>query len=149
MDAIKEISVRPITPEDAQAISEICGADLGYPCGPSLVAEKIQNLDPAREAAFVAWADGRAAGFIHVEKYDVLYVETLANILGLAVKAEFQHRGIGKKLLQTAEAWAAEHQIKVMHLHSGISRTGAHAFYRHLGYDWEKGKICFEKRLAL
>lgn len=36
----------------------------------------------------MAEAEGIVAGFIHIEKYDTLYFETMANILGLAVIAE-------------------------------------------------------------
>ena len=91
--------------------------------------------------------DETAIGYIHVEKYNTLYFETMANILGLAVKSEYQHQGIGKKLIGAAETWAAENGIKTMRLNSSISRTDAHAFYRHLGYGSEKEQLRFTKAL--
>ena len=144
---MQNLVVRQITLTDAQEICKICSEDLGYSCDVSLVKEKIQKIEPTREAVFVALVDECAAGFIHVEKYDVLYLETMANILGLAVKEEYRNKGIGKKLIQLAEEWAVENHIFVMRLNSGISRKTAHNFYRHLGYGMEKEQIRFIKLL--
>lgn len=142
-----DVKIRTISIDDAKEICTICGEDLGYPCDLSLVTEKIKNINAVREAVFVALIDDIAVGFIHVEKYDVLYFETMANILGLAVKSEYRNNGIGKRLINEAEKWAVENCIKFMRLNSGISRTNAHNFYRHLGYVHEKEQIRFEKNL--
>ena len=144
MDNIK---IRTVSIDDADDICAISGKYLGYPCEPSLVREKIGNLNPDREAVFVAVKDDNSVGYIHVEKYDLLYFETMANILGLAVKSEYQHNGIGKALVSAAEAWAAENGIRSMRLNSGASRTAAHEFYKHLGYDSDKGQLRFTKNL--
>ena len=144
MDNIK---IRTVSINDADDICTISGKYLGYPCEPSLVRDKIGNLNPDREAVFVAMKDDNAVGYIHVEKYDLLYFETMANILGLAVRAEYRHNGIGKALVFAAEAWAAENNIKMMRLNSGASRTAAHEFYRHLGYGSDKGQLRFTKNL--
>ena len=142
-----EIKIRRATTEDAGAVCEICSEDLGYPCEESFVKEKIEKLDDDREAVYVAVVNDTVAGYVHVEKYDTLYFETMANLLGLAVKDEYRHKGIGKELVLAAEAWAAQNGIKTMRLNSGASRTDAHDFYRHLGYDLEKEQIRFMKRL--
>ena len=144
MDKIK---IRTVSLDDADDICKISSEDLGYPCELSLVREKIGNLNSDREAVFVALKDDIIAGYIHVEKYDVLYFETMANILGLAVKAEYRHNGIGKALVSAAEAWASENNIKMMRLNSGASRTAAHEFYKHLGYESDKGQLRFTKQL--
>ena len=142
-----KIIIRAVSANDADEICTISSEDLGYPCDLSLVREKIGNINSDREAVFVAWADDIVAGYIHVEKYDVLYFETMANILGLAVKAAYQHNGIGKMLVSAAEKWAIDNNIKLMRLNSGISRTAAHDFYRHLGYGSDKGQLRFTKKL--
>lgn len=144
---MNEINIRNAVKEDCAAICDICNNDLGYPCEQTLVEEKIKHLSSNREAVFVAVMNSIVVGYIHVEKYDTLYFETMANILGLAVKNEYRNKGIGKKLLLTAEAWSVENQIKIMRLNSGVSRTNAHNFYRHLGYNSEKEQLRFMKRL--
>lgn len=144
---MNNISVRKASLSDAASICEISSNDLGYECDLALVKAKISMLNDERECVFVAEFEGVVAGYIHVEKYDVLYYETMANLLGLAVKDEFQKMGIGKALVLASEDWAKSHGIKLMRVNSGMSRSGAHEFYRHLGYDSEKQQIRFMKKL--
>ncbi len=139
--------IRNIAAEDAAGICRVCSEDLGYPCSLSLVTEKINKLDRSREAVFVALCGDEIVGFIHIEKYDVLYFETMANILGLAVSSEHRKKGIGKALVTAAESWALENGIRLMRLNSGITRTGAHEFYKRLGYGSEKQQMRFVKEL--
>ena len=140
--------VRPLTAGDAEAICEICSEDLGYPCTVELVKSKIAGLDSAREAAFVALSDDKCIGYIHVEKYDTLYFETMANILGIAVRKNCQAGGAGTALLQAAEGWAKDRGITLMRVISGATRTGAHAFYESRGYVFGKMQKNFSKRLS-
>jgi len=142
-----EIEIRKINLSDAMEIQKISREDLGYECSLSLVEKKINSLDENREQVFVACRDGAVAGFIHVEKYDTLYFETMCNVLGLAVKKEFQKNGIGKKLLLAGENWARENGIKYMRVNSGIGRVEAHKFYKHMGYESEKEQLRFIKKI--
>lgn len=137
--------IREATIEDAFAICNISCADLGYDCSCEFVSTRISNLDKGREKVFVAEVNGIVAGYIHAEKYQTLYFESMINILGLAVSSEFRRRGIGRMLLKRAERWANEVGIHKIRLNSGASRKEAHSFYRAMGYSNEKGQIRFIK----
>lgn len=139
--------IREIEPSDAGGIQSICEKDLGYECSLSLVEDKIKSLDKKREQVFVAAINGSIGGFIHVEKYDTLYFETMCNVLGLAVAKDFQKMGLGKNLLTAGENWAKQNGIKCMRVNSGITRVEAHKFYRHLGYESEKEQLRFIKHI--
>ena len=144
---MSDLIIRKIEFKDACELCKICSEEMGYECAPALVKSKIEKLDSKREAVFVAEEESQLLGFIHVERYDVLYFESMANILGLAVKKDFQKQGLGKALLLAAENWAQENGIHLMRLNSGINRTDAHGFYEHLGYVSEKEQKRFVKRL--
>lgn len=133
--------------DNARDICIICSEDLGYSCDDKQVKDKLAKLDCEREAVFVAFIDESLVGYVHVEKYETLYLETMANILGLAVKSEYRNKGIGKILMAAAEKWAFDNNIKTMRLNSGAERVSAHDFYRHIGYNTEKSQIRFTKRL--
>ena len=141
------ISIRLVNGDDASQVCAICCDDLGYQCDRALVKERISQLEDEREAVFVAVIDENVVGYIHVEKYNTLYFETMANILGLAVSKRYRKHGVGKALVNQAEKWAVENEISLMRLNSGSSRSGAHKFYRRLGYGSEKDQIRFVKRL--
>ena len=144
---MSDFIIRKIELKDACELCKICSEEMGYECAPALMKSKIERLDSKREAVFVAEEESQLLGFIHVERYEVLYFESMANILGLAVKKDFQKQGLGKALLLAAENWAQEKGIRLMRLNSGINRTDAHGFYEHLGYDSEKEQKRFLKRL--
>lgn len=139
--------IREATPDDCSGIAKICEYDLGYKCDEALVRKQLSSLDKNRECVFAAICDNNVVGFIHVEKYEVLYFQPMANILGLAVSSEYRRRGIGRALLNKAEEWAKSRSISLMRLNSGSSRKEAHNFYRNAGYNEEKEQIRFLKQI--
>ena len=133
-----QIKIRQATTSDIPAMNELFRKDLGYEeCTVEIVEKQFAGLDNSREAVFLAEAEytgthngtpdcrSRIAGVIHVEKYNVLYFPTMANILGLAVAADYRRQGIGSALLKRAEEWAHENGAYSMRLNSGESRLQA------------------------
>ena len=148
---MKKVKIRQATISDIPAMNELFRKDLGYAeCRLEIVEKQFAGLDNSREAVFVAEAEddsSHIAGVIHVEKYNVLYFPTMANILGIAVSADFRRQGIGSALLKRAEEWARENGASSMRLNSGESRKQAHEFYRALGYTYDKKQLRFIKEL--
>ena len=144
----KDVVIRMVEPKDAAEVCRICCEDLGYQCDKSLVKERILTLDVSREAVFIALVNDEVAGYVHVEKYNTLYFETMANILGTAVSSRYRKRGIGRALIERAEKWAEQNEIYLMRLNPGSNRAEAHLFYRRLGYGSEKEQLRFIKRIG-
>ena len=155
-----QIKIRQATTSDIPAMNELFRKDLGYEeCTVEIVEKQFAGLDNSHEAVFLAEAEctgahndtpdsrSRIAGVIHVEKYNVLYFPTMANILGLAVASDCRRQGIGSALLKRAEEWAQEKGIGSMRLNSGGNRTQAHEFYRAQGYVDDKNQLRFIKEL--
>lgn len=163
------VKIRHAAASDIPAMNELFQKDLGYAeCTLEIVEKQFAGLDNSREAVFIAEAESTyasgdshdgspdvtsdarlfpIAGVIHVEKYSVLYFPTMANILGIAVAADFRRQGIGSALLKRAEEWARENGAGSMRLNSGESRKKAHEFYRALGYIDDKKQLRFIKEL--
>ena len=139
--------IRKIKIDDCEEIRIICVEELGYECEKDLIETRINELDENREAVFVAETDNRIIGFIHVEKYKLLYSEDMVNILGLAVAKNYQRCGFGKDLLRKAEQWARNNNIHIIRLNSGAKRTDAHEFYRAMNFLNEKEQKRFIKLL--
>ena len=148
---MKKVKIRQATTSDIPAMNELFRKDLGYEeCTLEIVENQFAGLDNSREAVFVAEAEddsSHIAGVIHVEKYNVLYFPTMANILGIAVAVDFRRQGIGSALLKRAEEWARENGASSMRLNSGESRKQAHEFYRAQGYIDDKKQLRFIKEL--
>lgn len=141
------MNIRNAVTADYKAIAEICRNDLGYECEDDLVRAKLSSLDSSREAVFATEYNKEVIGFVHIEKYDLLYCETFANVLGLAVKSDYRRLSAGKALMNEAEKWAKTNGASTVRLNSGFTRTDAHGFYRAIGYDNEKNQIRFMKKI--
>ena len=100
-----------------------------------------------QQVVFVAEYKKKVIGFIHAQIYDVLYYESMVNILGLTVDSKFTKNGIGKSLMAKVEEWAKSKNIKLIRLNSGGTRTQAHNFYRNIGFSDEKTQLRFMKSL--
>ena len=139
--------IRKAEIRDSRAISSICTEELGYPCNAQFVAQRLSGLKPDRARVFVAEEDGLVVGFVHAEKYTLLYQPDRVNILGLAVSDRSRRQGIGKQLLEAVESWAKENGIFYLRLNSGSTRTEVHRFYRSMGFGEEREQIRFLKQL--
>jgi len=141
-----ETKIRTAEEKDVPALVTLIQKDLGYEeAKEDFVRSQFLQMDTKREDIFVAEIEDIIAGFIHVEKYSNIYFGPVGNILGLAVRETHRKMGIGKQLLVAAENWSKEKDCIGMRLNSGGSRTGAHEFYRSLGYNDEKSQIRFLK----
>ncbi len=108
------------------------------------VCEKMK--DDSRYRIFVADMNGRVIGLVTtVESLAINMPNGYIKINGLAVLPEYQHCGIGKKLMERVEKMAGERNISLIGLASGFQRKGAHEFYEHLGYH--KSSFWFSKRI--
>lgn len=74
-------------------------------------------------------------------EYEIGYLKI--NGHGLAVRGDFQKKGIGSKLLKYAEDYALKKGLSHLILNNGFQRTEAHNFYESKGYD--KLSYCFTK----
>ena len=95
---------------------------------------------------FVAVLNNNVAGFISI--ITILAMEWEIGYLrvdGLAVKEEYQNKGIGSKLLAYAENYAKEIGLSCSSLNSNFKRTDAHSFYESKSYT--KHAYYFVKRL--
>ena len=132
---------------DYEDIHHLCESDMGYICDKERVKLRLSTLDHSRECVFVADQECRIVGFIHVEKYEVLYAPSMANILGIAISERFRRQGLGRQLLAAAEEWAKSKEITLMRLNSGKTREEAHLFYRSMGYSDDKEQLRFIKAI--
>lgn len=141
-----EILIRDARPEDAVAIAKLNREEMGYEYAEEKTREKLQALlSGGKDLILVAECGGAVVGYVHLCHYDLLYFDSMKNVMGIAVSHEFRRRGIGKKLLTAAEDRARADGAAAVRLSSGESRTEAHAFYRSLGYSGTKKQLNLKK----
>lgn len=141
------IAIREIQPTDTEAAASL-SAELGYPAEPAEMRERIQMLAGLRDrVVYVACHSNTVIGWIDVAILQHLATGAHGEIAGLVISSEYRSKGIGQKLLITAEKWVAAQGVSRMVVRSRITREAAHRFYIREGYSLIKTSAVFSKEL--
>ena len=139
---LTNFTIREAVSSDANAIWQLNCDEMGYQYSLDDTVQNITRLLSSNaDKIFVAVSDGLVVGYVHANNYDLIYAPHMKNIMGIAVSSEYKQQGIGKALLQQVENWARETGASGIRLVSGATRTDAHAFYRHCGFEGNKEQI--------
>lgn len=140
-------AVRLAQPADADNIAQLM-AQLGYDSAASAVAMRLSRILPRRDHRFlIAEIDGRPVGWLHATMWELVETEPFVVIGGLVVDRSVRRQGIGRLLMERAEAWALEQGCSIVRLWSSDARTDAHRFYERLGYSHIKTQYSFVKAI--
>lgn len=142
------INIREIENKDYISVAAIWRDVLGFLSTTDENVVKVCEKMKAdkRYCIFVADLDSTVVGFVTtVETIAIDHPNGYMKVNGLAVLPEFQHCGIGKKLMERVEELARERNVSMIGLASGFQRTKAHEFYEHLGY--QKSSFWFRKMM--
>lgn len=115
-------------------------------------AETRAHFESSAETpiVFVAEADGRVVGFLELDyrKYAAgCSSSPVPFIEGWFVEAALRGQGIGRALVQAAEAYARAHGHQEMASDAEVENTGSIAAHRALGYDEIERVVCFRRSL--
>ena len=140
------MKVRNAAVADAEAIAVLLG-ELGYPATTEEAAVRLAALQKIKDnVAIVAEDEGRVLGVATVDELTVLHASgKVAQLSMLVVASSARRTGVGRALVEAAEAWARYRGCVRMVVTSNERRTDAHAFYRRLG--WEHTGRRFSKTL--
>jgi RimJ/RimL family protein N-acetyltransferase len=141
------ILVRRATPGDAAALVELARAVGAEPEGWLITngewrspSEERRYLRAVRRhthaAVFVAETAEGIVGRISLARDAHPASEHVAD-LGLMVAVEHRRQGVGRALMEAAEAWAREVGVRKLELHVFPHNTAAVALYESLGYERE------------
>ena len=142
-------AVRPAKPGDAPRLALLLG-QLGNPCGVGEARGRLERAAAAdSRAVFVAAdASGKAVAFAELRQIPSLMLgEAEAELLALVVDEKARRTGIGRALMEKAEAWTRGRGCRLLRLRTQVKRLDAHAFYERLGYKRIKTQHIYRKDL--
>lgn len=141
------VSIRAARSSDAGQIVQLT-TQLGYELTEQEAADRLSRmLLRDDQQFFVADLDGRVVGWVHVIFTEYVDVEAFVLIRGMVVDRNHRRLGIGRALMDRAEAWAREQGCSMVRLSSSATRVAAHQFYEHRGYTKIKTQYSFVKPL--
>ena len=130
------VTVRPAVIADASPIAVLV-TQLGYATSPAEMQERLAAiLRDGQYATYVAETGHAVIGLagIRLGRYyerNGVY----AQLVVLAVEERHRGSGVGRALVEAAEAWATRHDASAVLVNSGTHRADAHRFYERLGYS--------------
>lgn len=146
-----EMLIRNMQESDAQIITD-CEILQGYHASVEKYRMRLRHQREGKSVALVAEYRGQVAGYIHVywsETTGAFAKTGYPEIVDFGVLQKFRRKGIGNKLMDAAEALAAEASDTVylgVGLHSGYG--SAQRMYIKRGYIpdgsgvWYKDEVC-------
>ena len=142
---MKGINIREIKVTDFKDIF-LLNQELGYAYEMEKVRIRIEYiLENTKDIILIAQQNDEVIGYIHGSPYELLYSNSLIDILGFVVKEKFRNTGIGNILIEKIQCFAKENGYSGIRLVSGFDRLNAHRFYEAHGYINRKNQKNFIK----
>jgi GNAT superfamily N-acetyltransferase len=139
-------TVREIQVTDAAAAAQL-SAQFGYPVDATVMQTRIQLLDRNLRAVLVACSSREVLGWIDVCEVHHLQSGACAEIGGLVVSEACRSKGVGARLVASAERWACARGLSRIVVRSQVAREAAHRFYLREGYQHTKTSLVFTKEI--
>ncbi|CAN5781327.1 GNAT family N-acetyltransferase [soil metagenome] len=139
--------IRPATIADAPDIARLAN-QLGYPVSDQQIAGRLTRLlGSAAHFIAVAAMPPSLVGWVAAERRLLLESGERVELVGLVVASTARRAGIGRALVQAAEAWAVAQKLRVISVRSNVARAESHPFYERLGYTRTKTQHAYSKQL--
>jgi GNAT superfamily N-acetyltransferase len=146
------LTIRPALPGDVLYITQLA-EQLGYPASQNDVRRRLEGIGRNSAPAVVYVAQlgdevaGEVVGWVHAYRCAGLLASPYAEIGGLVVGETHRGQGIGRRLMEEAEAWARQNDCQQVRLRSNMVRVEAHRFYEQIGYEIAKSQKVYWKAL--
>jgi GNAT superfamily N-acetyltransferase len=128
-------NIRAAKPSDSKVLVELIRS-LGHQIDKKAVQKNLRMLSKAKEPPLVAVLGDRVVGLVGIHKMVTVHRPApVGRITILAVAEGAQDQGIGRMLIEAAEAYFRKAGCKLVEVTSNDRLAKAHAFYRHMGYE--------------
>lgn len=145
------IDIKTATTADVESLAQLM-VELWPECVlEEEIANNLQMLKSRKDMVYLACNEKTAIGFIHVSlrfdhvegtsTYPVGYIE------GIYIRAPYRQMGIGSKLLQFGEQWAARKGAVEMGSDTEIHNVESQDFHQKNGFFENNRIICFSKKI--
>lgn len=140
-------TIRPIEAHDIPALADLLG-QLGYTISLKELTERVHRLSSGQESTLLVAANNEIiVGCVQAMIDRRLAAGTYGEVVSLVVDEAERGQGIGKKLVEGAEAWVMSKGYNRMRVRSNVIRDKAHQFFETLGFAEIKSQKIFTKSL--
>ena len=141
------MQIREMTENDLPSVSAL-SEQLGYPVKIEDLVSRFERLRGSKANRLWVAVDqsGNILGWAHAGVREALTYNRACEVIGIVVDSSLRRKGVGRRLMEVAESWAAEERLEHIRIRSQALRESAHEFYKSLGYDLLKIQNVFIKQ---
>ena len=140
-------TIRPIEADDIPALADLL-EQLGYIISLKELTERVHLISSGRESTLLVVANNKSiVGCVQVMIDRRLAEGSYGEVVSLVVDEAKRGQGIGKQLVEGAEAWVISKGYNRMRVRSNAMRDKAHRFFETLGFAEIKSQKIFTKSL--
>jgi GNAT superfamily N-acetyltransferase len=134
---VTRVVVRGATLADVTVLAPLLG-ELGYPASAAELEPRVRRmLARDDQRILIAESGNEALGLLALHVFPTLtYDRDLALIMALVVMESARGLGIGRQLIDRAEAIAKSLGAARLMVTTHVRRSDAHAFYERLGFEF-------------
>jgi GNAT superfamily N-acetyltransferase len=139
--------IRHAMESDAAELARLT-SQLGYPVSETSIRSRMDRMFSSNDCLLVAERPyGEVVGWIHGFQCQLLESDYRVEIGGLIVDERYRRIGIGQRLVQAIEIWAAERGAIELSVRCQEARAESHKFYENLSFRYIKKQRVFRKRV--
>ncbi len=138
------ILIRPATNADKDTLKQLARRLADFDLPPWRTAHEIADADARAMIAavaasrkddqvFIAERSGREVGCLHILATTDFFGSRHAHVSVIATSAEAAGSGVGRALMEFAEAWTRERELTMLTLNVFANNTTARRFYERVG----------------
>lgn len=143
----REVEIAQASISDAEAIAMI-NYEMGFKYPANRVAAQLESLLINVSArVFVARMDGNTIGYIHLKPRETLYEVPSIDVMCLAVRKNYQGRGVGLRLLKESENYAKRMGFTKVTVRFNNDFLSVFRFYEKQGFVYEGQEGVFGKEV--
>ena len=147
------INVRPATADDLPFILSLVPRLVAFDMPPWRDADAVRassedllrqavTTPPAGSVVLLASSHNEPLGFVHLETTPEFFTgEPQGYVANLAVKETGEGKGVGKALMEAAEAWTRAQGMRHLTLYVFAGNARARTFYARLGFEEDSLKL--------
>jgi ribosomal protein S18 acetylase RimI-like enzyme len=148
MSTAARILIRPATSSDRDALKQLARRLADFELPPWRTAHEIADADARAMIAavaasrnddevFIAERSGREVGCLHILATTDFFGRRHAHLSVIATSVDAAGSGVGRALMDFAEAWSRERGLTMLTLNVFANNTGARRFYEKSGMEPE------------
>lgn len=139
-----------LTLANSESLHQLMQSELGYQMSLNQLKKWLDDIAvSSSDTVFVCVYDAQVIGYVQIAVYRSLLIGPALNIMGLAVAKDYQHCGIGRKLMSMVDELAWDLNINTIRLNSGSERHEAHNFYKKMGFHTDKQQLKMTKSIVM